>query len=83
MQTSKFKNDLSSLKTRVYSLRSENHVKAPEIEDLDWMDDYMATQKQEEKAMKIPKKLKAEVPLKESGNSHYLDLKNKFNVLMK
>ena len=51
MQTSQLKSDLSSLKSRVFSLRSENHVKAPELEELEWMDDYLASQHSKKEAL--------------------------------
>ncbi|CAI2381257.1 unnamed protein product [Moneuplotes crassus] len=92
-KTSQIKSDISSLKSRVYSLRSENHAKAPEIEELEWMDDYLASKYHKEKESKVATKetkspsgpvreRKAERSYKESGMA-YSDLKKQFNMLMK
>mmetsp|Transcript_20150 Transcript_20150/g.22489 ORF Transcript_20150/g.22489 Transcript_20150/m.22489 type:complete len:122 (+) Transcript_20150:23-388(+) len=86
-KTSKFKTDLSSLKSRVYSLRSENHVKAPELDELDWMEDYMASQHHKDK--KVPKasnkstKSINEPKMGSASAYNHEDIKKQFNMLMK
>ena len=87
-QTKQFRSDLSNLKTKIFGLHSETHSRAPDFEDLDLpqelMDEYRDGYKKDGSKKTTFAKSGAGSKAKDpSQPTHYSELKDQFNSLMK
>uniref|UniRef100_A0A7S3JM33 Uncharacterized protein n=1 Tax=Euplotes harpa TaxID=151035 RepID=A0A7S3JM33_9SPIT len=87
-QVKKFKTDLTSLKSSLQSMDSGKNTKDIDFDDLEWADDYMASQIKEASAKPKPvSKTKLDsgsVDTKfSSGHAMYRDLKEQLSILKK
>lgn len=86
---------MNSLKTRIHGLRSENHVEAQDIDDLEWIDDFNRIRMEKKRKQEmmnaaqssyIPNKVSSKENYESSehpSRSIYDNLAEEFNIIMK